>query len=182
METWRIINIQRWIREAKSMLRRQNRANIAPQQQKKFAGLSSSSKTKKYNKRIHHIHHLPSSQIIKQRFRTTMHSFYKTKQCNTNTSPKTQINETQNDHQTISENTYIGLNSTNSPSLYPKLPLSQRRTQIIVLPIRNPITPTNNLANVTQTNPLSPSRSDRMELDIHPVRGGSTQSSPTIHN
>ena len=79
METWSIINIQRWIRKAKSMLRRQNRAKIAPQQQKKFAGLSSSSKTKKHNIRIHHIHHLPSSQIIKQRLPTTMHRFYKIK-------------------------------------------------------------------------------------------------------
>ena len=168
MEKWSIINIQRWIRKTTSMLRRHNRAKNSPQQQKTFAGLSSSFKTKTHNRRIHHIRQLPSSQILKQRLPTTTHRFYKTKQCNTNTSPKTQINETQNDHQTISENTYIGLNSTNSPSLYPKLPLSQRRTQVIVLPIRNPITPTNNLANV-QTNPRSPSRSDRMELDIHPV-------------
>ena len=163
------------------MLRRQYRAKFAPQQQKKFAGLSSSSKTKKHNRRIHHIHHLPSSQIIKQRLPTTMHRFYKTKQCNTNTSPKTHINTIQNDYQTISESINIGLNSTNSPSLYPKLSFSQRRTQVIVLPIKNPINPTNNLSNVTQNNTLSPSRSDRMELDIHPVRGGSTQSSPTIH-
>jgi len=110
-----------------------------------------------------------------------MHRFYKTKQCNINTSPKTHINKTQNDHQTISENTNIGLNSTNSPSLYPKLPFSQRRTQVIVLPIINPQTPTKNLANGIPKNPLSPSLSDRMELDIHPVRGGFTRSSPTIH-
>ena len=163
------------------MLRRHNRAKNAPPQQKTFAGLSSSSKTKKHNRRIHHIHHLPSSQIIKQRLPTTMHRFYKIKQCNTNTSPKTHINKTQNDHQTISENTNIGLNSTNSPSLYPKLPFSQRRTQVIVLPIINPQTPTKNLANGIPKNLLSPSLSDRMELDIHPVRGGFTRSSPTIH-
>ena len=61
------------------MLRRHNRAKNAPPQQKTFAGLSSSSKTKKHNRRIHHIHHLPSSQILKQRTPTTMNRFYKKK-------------------------------------------------------------------------------------------------------
>ena len=181
MKKWSINNIQRWIRKAKSMLHRHNRAKNSPQQQPKFAEIFSFSKTKKYNRRIHHIHQLSSSQILKQRLPTTMHRFYKKKHCNNNTSPNTPINETQNNHQTISAYTNIGLTTTNSQSLYSKLPLSKRRTQVIVLPITNPLTPTNNLANVTQKHPLSPSLSDRMELDIHPVRGGYTQSFPTIY-
>ena len=185
MEKWSIINIQRWIRKAKSMLHRHNRAKIVPQLQKTFATLSSSSKTKTKHRRIHIVHHLPSSQILKQRLPTTMHRFYKTKQCNTNTNPRTQINETQNNHQTISENTSIGPKTINSPSICTELPFSKRRTQVIFLPTTNsPIT--NKLDKVLPTNlpnlpSHSPSLSDRMELDIHPVRGGSTQSFPTIY-
>ena len=136
---------------------------------------------KKHNRRTHHIHHLPFSQILKQRLPTTMRHFYKIKQCNTNISPRNQINETQNNHQTISENTNIGSKTIKSPSLCPKLPLSKRRTQVIVLPIINSPTPTNKFAKVMQKHILSPSLSDRMELDIHPVRGGYTQSFPTIY-
>ena len=98
------------------------------------------------------------------------------------TSPKTQINETQHNHQTISENTSIGPKIINSPSLCTELPFSKRRTQVIVLPITHSPIP-NKLAKVLPTNlpSHSTSLSDRMELDIHPVRGGSTQSSPTIY-
>ena len=109
--------------------------------------------------------------------------FIKKKQYNTNTSPRTQIIETQNNHQTISENTNIGSKTINSPSLCTKLPLSTRRTQVIVLPIINSSLLSNKIASVMPKNlpSPSPSLSDRMELDIHPVRGGSTQSSPTVY-
>ena len=138
---------------------------------------------KKHNRRTHHIHHLPFSQILKQRLPTTMRHFYKIKQCNTNISPRNQINETQNNHQTISENINIGSKTINSPSICTKFPLSTRRTQVILLPIINSSLPPNKLASVMPNNLTSPSPSlsDRMKLNIHPVRGGSTQSSPTVY-
>ena len=103
---------------------------------------------KTHNRRIHHIHQLSSSQILKQLLPTTMHRFYKTKQCNTNTYPRTQINETQNNYQTISKKTNIGSKTINSPSLCTELPLSTRGTEVIVLPFITSSLPPNKLASV----------------------------------
>ena len=67
IEKWSTTNIQRWISKPKSMIRKDNKVSNLSQQEKIFTSLSSSSEAKKKNRRIHHIHKLPSSHKLKQR-------------------------------------------------------------------------------------------------------------------
>ena len=111
IEKWSIINTHRWIRKAKSILRKYHKARNSPQQEKIFAGLSSSSKTKTQNRRIHHIHQIPSSQILQRRIPTTIYRFYKARQCSNDISLITHINQTPKNSSTILEKTNSGLKS-----------------------------------------------------------------------
>ena len=136
----------------------------------------------KKNRRIYHTRQLPLSKIIKRRIPTTIHRFYKARQCNNDISPITHINQTQHTSPTILEKINSGSKIKNSPSPCSKLLLSKRRTRLIAPPITNPSLPTTKIVDASPKNSpsTSPSLSDRMEVDICPIRGVYTQFSPTI--
>ena len=194
IEKWIIINIQRRIRKSKSMIRNHTKVRHPSQQENNSPAYLHLLK-EKTNRRIHHIHKLPSSQKLKLRIPTTLHRLFRANKCNNIIPIIIHINEilTQN-IPTILVKHNSSKKTTDSPSQSPNLPSkntdnlnynlipSKRRTRLNVLPIpkqsHQSTTPTGEILNTVHSTPkLS---SDRMDVDIYPARGGPTQSSPII--
>ena len=78
---WDTTKNQRWIRNAKTMIRKNSKANKLLQKEKTFTCLSSLCATNNKNRRIHCIHKLLPHQTLRQKIPTQLHRLFYAHQC-----------------------------------------------------------------------------------------------------